>query len=178
MKNIKILYVLLLVLIFAKPGISDAGTLDFLTDSRAFASINSINYIEVINAAKQDTVNDINIVSANSIFPNKNPITPKTQRAQPKRTYIVPSTAYSSTPDQTDDTPFITAAGTHVRDGVVAANFLPLGTIIKIPELYGEKTFIVEDRMNKRYDYRVDVWFPTREDAKEFGLRKIKIEVL
>ena len=178
MKNVKILYVFLLIFILAKPAVSDAGILDFFTDSKAFASVNSINYIEVVNATKENTANDISIVSANSILPNKNPVTPKTQRAQSKRTYIVPASAYSSTPDQTDSTPFITAAGTHVRDGVVAANFLPLGTVIKIPELYGEKTFVVEDRMNKRYDYRVDVWFSTREAAKEFGLRKIKIEVI
>lgn len=178
MNKNKILYALLLILLFAKSGIASAGIFDFITDSKAFASINSINYIEVVNGSKEISANDINIVSGNSIFPAKNPVTPKTQKTQAKRIFIVPATAYSSTPDQTDDTPFITAAGTHVRDGVVAANFLPLGTVIKIPELYGEKTFVVEDRMNKRYDYRVDVWFPTREAAKEFGLRKIKIEVL
>src|SRR5437868_1496729 len=37
-------------------------------------------------------------------------------------------TAYSSTEDQTDDSPFITASGAHVADGIVAANFLPLHT--------------------------------------------------
>lgn len=95
-----------------------------------------------------------------------------------QKTYIVPSTAYSSTVDQTDDTPFITAMGTHVRDGVVAANFLPLGTVIKIPDYFGDKTFVVEDRMNKRYDFRIDLWFPTRQEAKEWGLRKIKIEIV
>ena len=32
-------------------------------------------------------------------------------------------TAYSSTPEETDSTPFITASGSHVRNGVAAANF-------------------------------------------------------
>ncbi|MDP3697562.1 MAG: hypothetical protein Q8R55_06135 [Candidatus Taylorbacteria bacterium] len=95
-----------------------------------------------------------------------------------QKTYIVPSTAYSSTVDQTDDTPFITAMGTHVRDGVVAANFLPFGTIIKIPDYFGDKTFIVEDRMNKRYDFRIDLWFSTRQEAKQWGIRTIKIEIV
>ncbi|MDP3731007.1 MAG: 3D domain-containing protein, partial [bacterium] len=67
---------------------------------------------------------------------------------------------------------------THVRDGVVAANFLPLGTIIKIPEIFGDKVFVIEDRMNKRYDYRIDLWFSTRAEAKEWGVRKIKIEIV
>ena len=88
------------------------------------------------------------------------------------------ASAYSSTPDQTDDTPFITAWGTQVRDGIIAANFLPFGTVVKMPELYGDKMFVVEDRMNRRYDYRIDLWFPTRAEAKEWGLKKIKIEIM
>lgn len=91
---------------------------------------------------------------------------------------FVTATGYSSTPDQTDDTPFITAANTAVRDGVVAANFLPLGTHIVIPEL--KKTFIVEDRMNERYDGKaiIDIWFPDRASALRFGKREMKIVIL
>src|SRR3989338_6396754 len=40
-------------------------------------------------------------------------------------THEVWVTAYSSSPDETDDTPFITASGGDVRDGVMAAYFLP-----------------------------------------------------
>ncbi|MBI2024881.1 MAG: 3D domain-containing protein [Candidatus Harrisonbacteria bacterium] len=87
-------------------------------------------------------------------------------------------TAYSSTPDQTDDTPFITASGAHVRDGIVAANFLPIGAVIKIPELFGEKVFVVEDRMHRRFSDRVDIWMPDRESAKKFGIRQAEIVVL
>lgn len=87
-------------------------------------------------------------------------------------------TAYSSTPDQTDGSPFITASNTHVRDGIVAANFLPFGTKIMIPELFGEKTFVVEDRMHRRFNDRVDIWFPDRWSAKQFGLKKAEIIVL
>jgi len=91
---------------------------------------------------------------------------------------IIPVTAYSSTPDQTDNTPFITAWGTYVRDGIVAANFLPFGTKIKIPEIFGDKIFIVEDRMNKRYWHRIDVWFPEKQDAIEFGVKITKIQII
>lgn len=87
-------------------------------------------------------------------------------------------TAYSSTPDQTDDTPFITASGSPVRDGVVAANFLPMGTKLRLPTMYGDKVFVVEDRMNTRYTYRVDIWMRTREEAKQFGLRNLPIEII
>lgn len=87
-------------------------------------------------------------------------------------------TGYSSTPDQTDDTPFITASGHRVRDGIVAANFVPLYTRIKIPELFGEKVFVVEDRMNRRFQDRVDIWFADRGTAKKFGIKKAEIVVL
>lgn len=94
------------------------------------------------------------------------------------KTYDVRATAYSSTPDQTDDTPFITASGTYVRDGIIAANFLPFGTQIRIPEIYGEKVFTVEDRMNKRYWHHVDIWFPERSLAKAFGAQRVIIEIV
>lgn len=91
---------------------------------------------------------------------------------------IIFASAYSSTPDQTDSDPFTTAWGTHVRDGIVAANFLPFGTKIKIPEVFGNKVFVVEDRMNSRYWRKIDIWFPDRASALEFGLKKVKIQIL
>lgn len=94
------------------------------------------------------------------------------------KTYNVRATAYSSTPDQTDDTPFITAKGTYVRDGIIAANFLPFGTKIRIPEIYGEKIFVVEDRMNRRYWYNIDIWFPERHQALTFGSQRVTIEIV
>ena len=94
------------------------------------------------------------------------------------RTMYVDSTGYNSEERQTDSTPFITANGEHVYWGGVAANFLPFGTKIKIPDYYGDQIFTVNDRMNKRYYERVDVWFPERPQAIKWGVRKIKIEIL
>lgn len=87
-------------------------------------------------------------------------------------------TAYSSTPDQTDDTPFTTANGTTVHNGVVAANWLPFGTHVKLPEHFGSQTFVVQDRMNRRFAKRLDIWMPTREEAVAWGARYITVEVL
>lgn len=87
-------------------------------------------------------------------------------------------TAYSSTPEETDDTPFITASGSEVREGIVAANFLPFSAKIKIPEIFGDKIFIVEDRMHKRKTDFVDIWMPSKEKAKNFGIRRAKILVI
>lgn len=88
-------------------------------------------------------------------------------------------TAYSSTSDQTDDTPFITASNKYVKDGIIANNMLPFGSKVKIPELYGDKIFVVEDRMNRRKsDYHFDIWFPSKQLALNFGVKTAYIEVL
>ena len=88
-------------------------------------------------------------------------------------------TAYSSTLDQTDDTPFITASGKNVANGIVANNMLPFGSKVRIPELYGDKIFIVEDRMHKRMGkYHLDIWLPEYSQAKKFGAKIAYIEVL
>ncbi|MEK7138345.1 MAG: hypothetical protein AAB787_02435 [Patescibacteria group bacterium] len=87
-------------------------------------------------------------------------------------------TAYSSTPEETDDTPFITASGSTVRDGIVATNLLPFGTKVMIPEHFGEKVFVVEDRMHSRKTNNLDVWMPSKQEALKFGITEAKILVL
>jgi len=94
------------------------------------------------------------------------------------RTTVVPTTAYTSDPAETDSTPFTTADGSRVRDGIVAANFLPHGTRIRIPDYFGNKVFEVHDRMNKRYQTRVDIWMVHKSDAYAWGVRNVKIEIL
>lgn len=88
-------------------------------------------------------------------------------------------TAYSSTVDQCDDDPFVAASGKRVYDGMIAANWLPFGTVIKIPELYGDKVFMVDDRMNSRYGYgRMDIWMDApKNEVKKFGVKRVEIEI-
>jgi len=104
-------------------------------------------------------------------------ILPENINKEPHMVRYITATAYSSTEDQCDSSPFITANGTFVRDGIIAANFLPFGTKVKIPELFGDKVFSVEDRMNSKYYYRIDIWMLTRQEAKDFGKQYIKIEI-
>jgi len=88
-------------------------------------------------------------------------------------------TAYSSTIMETDDTPFITASGAYVADGIIANNLLPFGTRVQLPDLYPDKIFIVEDRMHERKGpFHVDIWFPSREEALVFGSKLSVMEVL
>ena len=86
------------------------------------------------------------------------------------------ATAYSSTVDQTDGNPFITASGTRVHRGTMAANFLPFGTQVRI----GNSEYTVLDRMNSRYNgkYIVDLWFPSRGEAIQFGVQVIEMEII
>ncbi len=113
-------------------------------------------------------------IQNNSILAISNPITPV--RIRDIKMII---TAYSSDINQTDNTPFITASGKSVKDGIVANNFLPFGTKIKIPKIYGNKVFIVEDRMNKRKSYyHLDIWFPSYWQAKKFGAKRTIVEIL
>ncbi|MEX1997937.1 MAG: hypothetical protein WEA04_04695 [Candidatus Andersenbacteria bacterium] len=89
-------------------------------------------------------------------------------------TFVVETSAYASSPLQTDSTPCVTAAGTRVRPGVVATNFLPFGTIVAIDGV----PHIVEDRMNPRFNgLFLDVWLPSTTEALEFGRKKIEIVI-
>ena len=94
------------------------------------------------------------------------------------KTLYLKVTAYASVPEETSDHPFITASGERVADGIVAANFLPFGTRIELPALFGDKIFTVEDRMNQKFSHRVDVWMPSVGAAVDFGIHKTEIVVL
>jgi 3D (Asp-Asp-Asp) domain-containing protein len=94
------------------------------------------------------------------------------------KTMKIVVTAYSSTEAQTDDTPFITASNTLVRDGIIASNLLPFGTKVRFPELNPKKIYIVEDRLALKNSHKVDIWFPSVESALNFGVKVLTMEVL
>ena len=87
-------------------------------------------------------------------------------------------TAYTSDPNETSDHPLITASGAMVGDGIIAANFLPFGTQIEIPSLFGNKIFTVEDRTSAKFAGRVDIWMPTLNQAVDFGIQHAQIVIL
>ncbi|MFZ2189353.1 MAG: hypothetical protein WA057_04970 [Candidatus Magasanikiibacteriota bacterium] len=111
---------------------------------------------------------------------------PIAEDKKPVKTVEVVATAYNSLVGQTDSTPCITANGHNLCKqyeeqgfgNTIAANFLPMGTQVKFPEIYGDKIFIVRDRMNARYGHgRVDVWLPEYSEAKQFGVKRIEMEI-
>lgn len=111
--------------------------------------------------------------------PVSNPIssTLPTNEDLPYYTTYITTTAYTSRAAETDNSPFIAAWGDHVFWGMVASNAFPRGTKIQIPEYYGDKMFIVLDKMNSRYYHRLDIWMPNLNDAKKWGARYVEIKV-
>ena len=123
----------------------------------------------------------LNLIQDNSVFSNSEHYLPEyklVHDSDGSKKIKVAVTAYSSCPGETDGDPYITASGKWVQDGIVAANFLPFGTEIKIPELYGNKIFVVQDRMHPRKKYQVDIWFPSKTEAIEFGAHYTYIELV
>jgi 3D (Asp-Asp-Asp) domain-containing protein len=115
----------------------------------------------------------LGLVAGNAIVKTSPPVAKK-----PTRKIQIIVTAYSSTADQTDSTPFITALGTRTRDGVLACNSLPFGARVKFPRLFGDKIFVVEDRMAPKNSHKADIWMPTRQMALNFGVKRTEMEIL
>ena len=127
------------------------------------------------------TIQENTLISAANLFIIPKPKAKMVQISEPEviERIKMTITAYSSTPCQTDDTPFITASNSWVRDGIVANNYFPFGTRIRIPEYFGDKIFVIEDRMHwRKSDHQVDVWFPAKQQAINFGITRAYVEIL
>jgi 3D (Asp-Asp-Asp) domain-containing protein len=148
-----------LSMVFQPLGASVAGI------SRTIDTVAQNAVIEETQAAEQYQTGHMTAVQVSR------PHIPKVRNAR------VLVTAYSSTPEETDSTPFTTASNTLTRDGVVAANFLKFGTTVRFPDMYGAKAFVVEDRMAQRFSDRMDIWFSSKEEAKQFGVRYLAVEI-
>lgn len=106
----------------------------------------------------------------------------------PRRLFKLPITVtgYSSTPDQTDSTPFITASNKRVRRGIIALSRDLLREFTPgAPFSYGDKVelegvgvFYVEDTMNARFTKRADIWFTSRDAALRWGKRGLTMAKL
>jgi len=153
------------------------------SDQTGSSSVGSLYMSSLYQPALGETTDSANTVVQNSFIqatnsPNNKLVNANaTPRVQAREMYVT-STGYNSEVGQTDDSPFITADGTHVFDGLVAANFLPMGTKIVFPDNFPGKVFTVHDRMNKRFSSRVDIWFPEHDQAIQWGKRTVRIQIL
>ena len=81
-------------------------------------------------------------------------------------------TGYSSSPDETWGDPFLTASGERVGPETIACpRKIPFGSVVEID--WGQ--YICRDWLAEKYDYRFDIWFPTKQAAKNFGIRTVPI---
>ncbi len=89
-------------------------------------------------------------------------------------------TAYNPTKEQCDADPFITASLTRVEDGIIALSrdleqtlHLKFGDLVtlKTPEGGTLGTFRFQDRMNKRWQRRVDIFMWEKSEAVKFGIK-------
>lgn len=95
------------------------------------------------------------------------------------RSYWSQATVYHSVPEQTDGDPFTMATGERVFDGAVAANCLPFNTRLRMPELFGEKVFVVKDRLAAdKSCFVIDIWQDHTTNPPSFGAPVTKIEIL
>ena len=83
---------------------------------------------------------------------------------------------YNSEIGQTDSEPFIMASGKRVYDGAIACpTRMPFGAKVVVKG----KVFTCEDRMAERYrdgDY-FDIWFASKEDAKNWGVVYTNVKI-
>lgn len=69
----------------------------------------------------------------------------------------------------------ITADGSRAQQGITiaASRAIPLGSRVTI----GRTTFVVQDRLARRFDGRFDVFFTRHEDAKKFGKQRLNVTI-
>jgi 3D (Asp-Asp-Asp) domain-containing protein len=82
------------------------------------------------------------------------------------RSFLATVTAYTSSAKA------VTASGSRTFDGVVACpRRYPFGTRF----LIDGKLYECRDRLNRRYDSRFDIWKPSKNAARTFGKRTLKV---
>lgn len=105
-----------------------------------------------------------------------------------KKSIVMTATAYdlsfASTGKRPGDKYYgITASGTKARPGVVAVDpkVIPLGTKLYVQSLDGTKDYgfaIAEDKGGAIKGNKIDLFFETATQVKNFGRRKVKVYIL
>lgn len=127
--------------------------------------------IHIPNIPIKTTAIEIKTVEAHTIETVETPIL-----IEKEYTEIVASvTAYTSHPDETDDTPNINAAGTTPHQGSIACpKRYKFGTEVQIKGV----SYFCDDRMNDRFPDRFDIWMTDRQEALRFGVKQMEIKII
>ncbi|NLW23483.1 MAG: DUF348 domain-containing protein [Tissierellia bacterium] len=105
-----------------------------------------------------------------------------------KKVLTMTATAYDLSYESTGKRPGdkyygITASGTKARRGVVAVDprVIPLGTRLYVESLDGTKDYgfcVAEDTGGAIKGNKIDLFFPTAAEVRNFGRRKVKVYIL
>lgn len=94
--------------------------------------------------------------------------------------FTAKASAYSSTSAQTDGDPFSTATGTQVHWGTIAVDpaVIPYGCMVVISAFPGT-VFTAEDTGGAILGAgeRIDIWFPSTNEALNFGVQFVTVTV-
>lgn len=73
-----------------------------------------------------------------------------------------------------------TRTGIHVRRGVIAADpeVLPLGSIVQLSAGKYSGVYTVHDTGGRIKGDVIDLWMPTRREARQFGRQNVRVQVL
>lgn len=68
-----------------------------------------------------------------------------------------------------------TASGAKAKEGYTcAANFVPMGSVI----IYEGHKYVVQDRMNPKYNRHVDIFMESHKKAIQFGRKEARVQVI
>ena len=86
------------------------------------------------------------------------------------------ATGYSAN-DPAQGTNSTTATGKEIRKGMIAVDpkVIPLGTLVEIKDI---GTFIAEDTGGKIKGNRIDIYFESKEEARQFGKQGIWVRFI
>ncbi len=95
--------------------------------------------------------------------------------------HVLLVTAYSAEEGQTDSSPFITASNSRVRHGIVAVS----QDLFRKGWVFGRKVYIVghgvytiEDLLAQRKVNQLDIFMTNKDNAIQFGRKKLRVFLL
>jgi len=132
----------------------------------------------IIVLSQNDHIDSFLVKTETEIVVEKEPVYITEVKEIEKETewfYFV-ATGYSAN-DPLQGTNNITATGKEIKKGMIAVDskIIPLGTRIEIKDM---GVFVAEDTGGKIKGNRIDIYFETKEEAKEFGRQTIWVRVL
>ena len=132
--------------------------------------LNEVRFIMSGAKGQNGSIAEIGISEGTTLLPISRP-----PQFQVVGTVLATITSYSSSEDETDSTPFITASGKRVKEGIIANNCFDYGTLVEIDG----KIYEVQDRLNERYSCQhFDIWQPTKEEAQNFGKKVVEVKIV